>query len=95
MNKNKVKVEGEGEQRKKRITLSRAGFSSPQDREVSDLKAGQFTVGQRVMIAVKDDCAYRRSDYLEFEVVSIAPCNRFGGGRETVTFERVKEGGAK
>ena len=81
--------------RVKKITLSRAGFTSPQNREVSDLKAGQFTVGQRVMIAVKDDCSYRRSNYFEFEVVSIAPCDRFGGGRETITFDRVKKGGAK
>ena len=36
----------------KRLTLSRAGFSNPQSREVSDLKAGQFTVGHHVMIAV-------------------------------------------
>ena len=77
------------------ITLNRNGQTHAKDREVSVLKAGQFTVGQRVKLAIKGDCCYGKSGYREYEVVSVEPTDRFGGGRETVTFERVKEGGAK
>ena len=34
--------------------------------------------------------AYHRKGYAEYVVSKIAPCDRFGGGRETVTFDRVQ-----
>ena len=77
------------------ITLSRAGYGIPSDCEVSDLAKGRFRVGEHVAIAVKGDCGMKRSSYRLYEVTEIKPCNRWGGTRETVTFERVKEGGAK
>ena len=77
------------------VTLNRNGQRAAKEREVSVLKAGQFSVGQHVKLAIKGDCCYAKSSYHEYEVVCIEPTDRFGGGRETVTFERVKEGGAK
>ena len=77
------------------IILSRAGYGSPSDREVSDLAKGRFHVGEHVAIAVRGDCGMKRSSYRLYEVTEIKPCNRWGGTRETVTFERVKEGGVK
>ncbi len=80
----------------KKITLNRNGQTCARDRETSDLKAGQFQVGQHVMLAVRDcDCNRIRGERVDVEyvVAKIVPCDRFGGGRETVTFERVdKEG---
>ena len=77
------------------ITLNRNGQTRAKDRETSVLKAGKFTVGQHVKLCIKGDCCYGKSGYREYVVVSVEPTDRFGGGRETVTFERVKEGGAK
>lgn len=77
------------------ITLNRNGQTQANDRETSVLKAGQFTVGQHVKLAIKGDCCYGTSGYHEYVVVSVEPTDRFGGGRELVAFERVKEGGAK
>ena len=37
------------------IVLSRAGYGSPSDCEVSDLAKGRFHVGEHVAIAVKGD----------------------------------------
>ena len=84
----------------KRITLNRNGQEAPRVIEDSDLKAGRFQVGEHVMLAITGDCCYhRKGNYEEFEVVGVEPCDRFGGGRETVTFKRVmrasKEGGAE
>ena len=77
------------------ITLNRNGQTHAKDLETSVLKAGQFTVGQHVKLSIKGDCCYGKSGYHEYEVVAVEPTDRFGGGRETVTFERVKEGGVK
>lgn len=77
------------------LILSRAGYGSPSDCEVSDLAKGRFHVGEHVAIAVKGDCGMKRSSYRLYEVAEIRPCNRWGGTRETVKFVRVKEGGAK
>ena len=77
------------------ITLSRNGQTRAKDLETSVLKAGKFTIGQHVKLAIKGDCCYGKSSYHEYEVVCIEPTDSFGGGRETVTFERVKKGGAK
>ena len=78
------------------IVLSRAGYGSPSDCEVSDLAKGRFHVGEHVAIAVKGDCGMKRSSYRLYEVAKISPCNhRWGGTRETVKFVRIKEGGAK
>ena len=79
----------------KKVTLNRNGQTHAKVREVSDLKAGQFQVGQHVMLAVRDgDYGRIRGKHAEYVVAKIEPCDRFGGGRETVTFERVfkKEG---
>ena len=73
----------------KRITLTRNGQLHANDREVSDLKAGRFQAGEHVMLGITGDCCYHRKVYDEYEVIDIKPCDRFGGGRETVTFERV------
>ena len=62
---------------------------SPKGRETSDLKAGQFKVGEHVMLSITGDCCYHRKAFEEFEVIEVKPCSRFGGGRETVTFQRV------
>lgn len=73
----------------KKVTLNRNGQTHARAREVSDLKAGQFQVGQHVMLRITGDCCYHSKDYSEYVVVKLEPCDRFGGGRETVTFERV------
>lgn len=74
----------------KKITLNRNGQRHANDREVSDLKAGRFQVGEHVMLGITGDCCYHRKGYAEYVVSKIAPCDRFGGGRETVTFDRVQ-----
>ncbi len=82
----------------KRITLNRNGQETPRGVETSDLKAGRFRAGEHVMLGITGDCCYHRKGYEEYEVVKVAPCDRFGGGRETVTFKRVMragEGGAE
>ena len=79
----------------KKVTLNRNGQTHAKPREVSDLKAGQFQIGQHVMLAVRDgDYGRIRGEHAEYVVAKIEPCDRFGGGRETVTFERLdkKEG---
>ena len=79
----------------KKVTLNRNGQTHARAREVSDLKAGQFQVGQHVMLAVRDcDCNRIRGERVEYVVAKIEPCDRFGGGRETVTFDCLdnKEG---
>ena len=78
----------------KKVTLNRNGQTHAKPREVSDLKAGQFQVCQHVMLGVRDADCGRISERAEYVVAKIEPCDRFGGGRETVTFERVdkKEG---
>jgi len=78
----------------KRVVLNRNGQISPHGRETSDLKAGRFQagrfqVGEHVMLSITGECCYHRKAFEEFEVTSIEPCHRFGGGRETVTFQRV------
>lgn len=73
----------------KKITLTRNGQLHAAAREVSDLKAGRFQVGEHVMLGITGDCCYHRKGYAEYVVSKIAPCDRFGGGRETVTFDRV------
>ena len=74
----------------KKITLNRNGQRHANDREVSDLKAGRFQVGEHVMLGIIDGDYGRRKGYAEYVVSKIAPCDRFGGGRETVTFDRVQ-----
>ena len=79
----------------KRITLNRNGQVSAHGRETSDLKAGRFQVGEHVMLSITGDCCYHVKCFAEFEVVDVKPCSRFGGGRETVTFQRVMKREAK
>ena len=74
----------------KKITLNRNGQRHANDREVSDLKAGRFQVGEHVMLGIIDGDYGRRKGYAEYVVSKIEPCDRFGGGRETVTFDRVQ-----
>ena len=79
----------------KKVTLNRNGQTCAMKRETSALKAGRFELGEHVMLSVRDGDSGRRRGYSEYEVVGIRPCYSFGGGRETVTFERVltkKEG---
>ena len=73
----------------KKITLNRNGQTCARNREISDLKAGRFQVCEHVMLGITGDCCYHRKEKFEYEVVGVEPCDRFGGGRETVTFERV------
>ena len=73
----------------KRVTLNRNGRKLPNARETSDLKAGRFTLGQHVMLSITGDCCDHSKLFQEYVVADIKPCNRFGGGRETITFERV------
>ena len=73
----------------KKVTLNRNGQHYANDREVSDLKAGRFQLGEHVMLGIIDGDYGRRPGCEEFVVAKIEPCDRFGGGRETVTFERV------
>ena len=78
----------------KKVTLNRNGQLRANNREISDLKAGRFQVGEHVMLAVRDcDCNRIRGERVEYVVAKIEPCDRFGGGRETVTFERVNKEG--
>lgn len=79
----------------KKVTLNRNGQTHARAREVSDLKAGQFQVCQHVMLRISGDCCYHSKKYAEYVVAKIEPCDRFGGGRETVTFERVYKKGGK
>ena len=82
----------------KRITLNRNGQMAPSGVETSDLKAGRFQAGEHFMHAITGDCCYHRKVYEEYAVARVEPCDRFGGGRETVTFRRVRragEGGAE
>ena len=76
------------------VTLNRNGQTCARNREVSDLKAGLFQLGEHVMLGITGDGRYHQKSYAEDVVAKIEPCDRFGGGRETVTFERVpmKEG---
>ncbi len=77
----------------KTITLNRNGQLHGMARETSDLKAGRVQTGERVMLAIRDGDSGRIRERAEYTVVKIEPCDRFGGGRETVTFERIlKEG---
>lgn len=78
----------------KKVTLNRNGQTHANPREVSDLKAGQYQVGQHVMLGIRDADRGHIGERAEYVVAKIEPCDRFGGGRETVTFERVdkKEG---
>ena len=85
----------DGKEHLKKVTLNRNGQTHANNHEVSVLKAGQFKVGQRVMLGIKGDCCYHATTKSEYEVTKIEPSNSFGGGREVVTFRRVKEGGAK
>lgn len=73
----------------KRVILNRNGQTSPKNIERSDRKAGSFQAGEHVMLSITGDCCYHRKAFYEFEVTSVEPCHRFGGGRETFTFERV------
>ena len=73
----------------KRIVLNRNGQISPHGRETSDLKKGRFQLGEHVMLGITDGDYGRRKGDAEYVVAKIEPCDRFGGGRETVTFERV------
>lgn len=75
----------------KRVVLNRNGQHGPRNRETSDLKAGRFQVGEHVMLSITGDCCYHRKAFEEFEVIDVKPCDRFGGGRETVTFQRVQK----
>ena len=77
----------------KKVSLNRNGQTHARAREVSDLKAGQFQVGQHVMLRITGDCCYHSKDYSEYVVVKLEPCDRFGGGRETVTFHRLAPAG--
>ena len=75
----------------KKITLNRNGQTCASNREISDLKAGRFKLGEHVMLGITGDCCYHSKRYDEYAVTDIKPCDRFGGGRETVTFERVEK----
>ena len=81
----------------KKVTLNRNGQTCAMKRETSDLKAGRFELGEHVMLSITGDCCYHKKSYAEYVVAKIEPCDRFGGDRQTVTFERVetaKEGRA-
>ncbi len=76
----------------KRIILNRNGQTLPMAVEKSDLKAGRFRAGEHVMLGTRDADYGHVGGYYEYVVDRIEPCYRFGGGRETVTFQRVSEG---
>ena len=85
--------------RMKRVVLNRNGQITAKAREVSNLKIGQFAVGQHVMLAITGDCCYHRKVFAEYVVTGIERVTCYEG-RDRVTFERVqkrpaKEGGAK
>ena len=95
----KMKAKVEGEQRMKRVVLNRNGQITARAREVSNLKIGQFTVGQHVMLAITGDCCYHLKVFSEYIVTNIERVTCYEG-RDRVTFDRVekrpaKEGGAK
>ena len=97
--KEKMKAKVEGEQRMKRVVLNRNGQITARAREVSNLKIGQFTVGQHVMLAITGDCCYHSKVFAEYVVTNIERVTCYEG-RDRVTFDRVekrpaKEGGAK
>jgi hypothetical protein len=46
----------------KKVTLNRNGQTHAKAREVSDLKAGQFQVGQHVMLRITGDCCYHSAE---------------------------------
>ena len=99
MKEKKAKVKAEVEGRMKRVVLNRNGQITARAREVSNLKIGQFTVGQHVMLAITGDCCYHRKVFSEYIVTNIERVTCYEG-RDRVTFERVekrpaKEGGAK
>lgn len=73
----------------KRIVLNRNGQRGPRNRETADLKAGRFQVGEHVMLGTRDADYGHVAGYHEYVVDRIESCDRFGGGRETVTFLRV------
>ena len=73
----------------KKVTLNRNGQTCAMKRETSDLKARRFELGEHVMLSVRDGDSGRRRGCSEYVVVDVKPCDRFGGGRETVTFQRV------
>ena len=75
----------------RRITLNRNGAVNPRKVETSDLKAGRFRPGEHVLLRITGDCCWHSGAYFEYVVADVRPCDRFGGGRETVTFSR--EGG--
>ena len=78
----------------KRVVLNRNGQITARAREVSNLKIGQFTVGQHVMLAITGDCCYHRKVFAEYVVTNIERVTCYEG-RDRVTFDRVKKGGAK
>ena len=95
------KVKGQRSEVKglKRVVLNRNGQITARAREVSNLKIGQFTVGQHVMLAITGDCCYHRKVFSEYIVTNIERVTCYEG-RDRVTFDRVekrpsKEGGAK
>jgi len=47
----------------RRVVLNRNGQISPKGRETSDLKAGQFKVGEHVMLSITGDCCYHRKAF--------------------------------
>jgi len=73
----------------KRVVLTRNGQHGPRNRETSDLKAGRFRIGEHVMLGTRDADYGHVGGYYEYVVDKIESCDRFGGGRETVTFQRV------
>ena len=93
---NKMEKEGKA---LKRVVLNRNGQITAKAREVSNLKIGQFVVGQHVMLAITGDCCYHRKVLSEYVVTNIERVSCYEG-RDRVTFDRVekrpaKEGGAK
>ena len=48
----------------RRVVLNRNGQISPKGRETSDLKAGQFKVGEHVMLSITGDCCYHRKAFV-------------------------------
>lgn len=72
----------------KRITLHHNGREHLKAVEVSDRKPGQLVVGEHVMLAVTGDCCTHKV-FSEYVVTDVKPIDRFGG-RDQVTFERVK-----
>ena len=79
----------------KRVVLHRNGQITARPREVSNLKIGQFTVGQHVMLGITGDCCYHKKVFAEYVVTGVERVSCYEG-RDRVTFDRVeKNGGAK